>query len=58
MLFDRLNNSMNSFMNVQSEADNDFLSNFQEKKEQNKNMKLLFEFVQKEIYFIQKWSQI
>ena len=27
MLFDRLNNSMNSFMNVQSEADNDFLSN-------------------------------
>ena len=37
MLFDRLNYSINSFMKAQSQADNEFLSNLLEKKEQNKN---------------------
>ena len=51
MLFDR-SNSMNSFMEAQSQADNGFLSNLLKKKEGNKMRKLLFEFVQEEIIFV------
>ena len=43
MLFDRLNYSMNSFMKAQSQADNEFLSNLLEKKEQNKNEEVVIQ---------------
>ena len=47
MLFDRLNYSMNSFMKAQNQADDEFLSNLLEKKEQNKNEKVVIRIREK-----------
>ena len=47
MLFDRLNYSMNSFMKAQNQTDDEFLSNLLEKKEQNKNEKVVIRIREK-----------